>query len=63
MHTFFNPNREGWLLKLGKGEDTPSSSEFPACLPPTTNLPQEPTSVSAVRPSCLLWWGEADTCC
>lgn len=32
-HTFFNPNREGWLLKLGKEEDSPSSSEFPACLP------------------------------
>lgn len=22
-HTFFNPNREGWLLKLGKGEELP----------------------------------------
>lgn len=49
-HTFFNPNREGWLLKLGKGEDSPSSSEFCPRLPPTTNLPQEPTSISAVLP-------------
>lgn len=61
-HTFFNPNREGWLLKLGKEEDSPSSSEFPACLSPTTNLPQEPTSISAVLPSHPLRWGEADTC-
>lgn len=62
-HTFFNPNREGWLLKLGKEEDAPSSSEFHACLPPTTNLPQEPTNISVVHPFGLLWWAEADTCC
>lgn len=41
-HTFFNPNREGWLLKLGKGEDSPSSSEFCACLPPITNTHKNP---------------------
>lgn len=69
-HTFFNPSREGWLLKLGKGQASPSSSEFPALMPPITNLPQEPTrdpktqpgtSISTVLP--LLQWGEADTCC
>lgn len=62
-HTFFNPNREGWLLKLGKGEDFPSSSDLPVCMPPTTNLPREPTIISAVLCSCLLPWAEADTCC
>uniref|UniRef100_A0A8U7MYK6 Cytohesin 4 n=1 Tax=Corvus moneduloides TaxID=1196302 RepID=A0A8U7MYK6_CORMO len=62
-HTFFNPNREGWLLKLGEGEDSPSSSDLPVCLPPTTNLPRAPTVISSVLRSCLLPWAEADTCC
>lgn len=42
-HTFFNPSREGWLLKLGKGQASSGSSEFPALVPPITNLPQKPT--------------------
>lgn len=67
-HTFFNPNREGWLLKLGKGEDSPSSSDLlppppQLCLPPTTNLPRELTIISTVLLCSLLQWAEADTCC
>lgn len=53
-HTFFNPNREGWLLKLGKREDFRSLSEFPTYLPSTIHIPQEPTSTSAVLPFRLL---------
>lgn len=63
-HTFFNPNREGWLLKLGKGGV--------ALAPLTPRLPASHHKsapgayrhlLSAVLRSRLLRRAEADTCC
>lgn len=52
-HTFFNPNREGWLLKLGKGEGSPSSSGFPPQIsprnPPASLLSFPPVCCGGVR--------------
>lgn len=51
-HTFFNPSREGWLLKLGKGDDSPSSSKFPSCLAPQIFSRNPPASLLSFPPFC-----------
>lgn len=51
-HTFFNPDREGWLLKLG--EHSPSSLPCPAvsaCLYALLSLCPHPLAVSKHEPS------------
>ncbi|EOB03949.1 Cytohesin-4, partial [Anas platyrhynchos] len=56
-HTFFNPSREGWLLKLGKGRDRlplAPLSPLPSCLPsqisPRSPLSIPKPSISTVLP-------------